>query len=73
MVNAEPRDAEQCYGVSHLSIFLDANLVGMLILFTKISTFHHENPQLLCHPIKFAIVDPSTAPDCKNKLTIKAT
>ena len=45
----------------------------MLILFTKISKFHHENPQCLRHPIKFAIVDPSTAPDCKTKLTIKAT
>ena len=25
------------------------------------------------HPIKFAVVDPSTAPDCTTKLTIKAT
>ena len=45
----------------------------MLILFTKISKFHHDNPQFLRHPIKFAIVDPSTAPDCTTKLTIKAT
>ena len=44
----------------------------MLILFTKISRFHDENPQFLQHPIKFAIVDPSTASDCATKLTIKA-
>ena len=62
MVKAEPLDAEHRYWVSHLSI-LYADLVGMLILFTKIPKFHHENPQFLCHPIKFAIVDPSTAPD----------
>ena len=46
--------------------------IGMLILFTKISKFHHENPQFLRHPIKFAIVDPSTTPDCTTKLTIEA-
>ena len=46
-------------GVSHLSI-LYADLVGMSILFTKISKLHHENPQFLRHPIKFAIVDPYT-------------
>ena len=45
----------------------------MLILFTKISKFNHENPQFLRQPIKFAIVDPSTAPDYTTKLTIKAT
>ena len=45
----------------------------MLILFPKISKFHHENPTFLRHPMKFAIADPSTAPDCKTKLTIKAT
>ena len=45
----------------------------MLILLTKISKFHHENPQFLRHPVKFAIIAPSAAPDCKTKLTIKAT
>ena len=45
----------------------------MLILFSKISKFDHENPQFLQHPIKFTIVDPSTASDCTTKLTTKAT
>ena len=45
----------------------------MSILFTKISKFHHENSQFLRYRIKFATFDPSTAPDCKTKLTIKAT
>ena len=66
MVNAD------CYGLSHPWILYE-DLVGMLILFTEISKFHYENPQFLRHPIKFAIVDPSTAPDCTTKLTIKAT
>ena len=44
------------------SLIFYADLVGMLILFTKISRFHHENPQLLRHPIKFAIVDSSATP-----------
>ena len=57
-----------CYGLSHSRI-LRADLVGMLILLTKISKFHHENPQFLRHPIKFAIVDSSTTPDCTTKLT----
>ena len=48
-------------------------ITAMLILFTKDLKFHHENPQFLLHPIKFAIVDSSTTPDCKTKLTIKAT
>ena len=48
-------------------------IVGMLILFTNISKFHHDSPQFLQHPIKFAIVDPSTASHCTTKLTIKAT
>ena len=65
-------NAEYCYGGPDLCN-LCANLVGMLILFTKRSKFHYENPQFLRHPIKFAIVDPSTAPDFKTKLTIKAT
>ena len=65
-------NAEHCYRVSYLLI-LCLDLVGMLILFTKISKFHHENRQLLRHPIKFSVVDPSTAPDNKTKLTIKAT
>ena len=59
MVSVESRNAEFCYGVSHLSV-LYADLVGMSILFTKISKFHQENPQFLCHPVKFAIVDPCT-------------
>ena len=42
-------------------------------LFTKISKFHHENPQFLQHPIKFAIVDPSKASDCTTKVSIEAT
>ena len=45
----------------------------MLILFTKLCRFHHENPQLLRHPLKFAIVDSSATPDSGTKLTIKAT
>ena len=61
-----------CCELPHPS-FLYADLVGMLILFTKLSRFHHENPQLLRHPIKFAIVDSSATPDCRTKLTIKAT
>ena len=65
-------NAEHCYGLSHLSM-LFAALVGMLTLCTKISKFHHENPQSLQHPIKFGIVVPSTALDCTTKLTIKAT
>ena len=66
MVNAD------CYGLSHCWLPY-ADLSGMLILFTKISKFHHENPQFLWEPIKLAIIDPSTAPDWATKLTIKAT
>ena len=58
------------YGISRISI-LYTDLVGMLILFTKISRFHHENQQFLRHPIKFA--DSSTIPDCITKLTFEAT
>ena len=54
-------------------LILYAGLVGMLILLTKMSKFHQENPQFLRHPIKFAIVDSSTINDYTNKLTIKAT
>ena len=64
MVNADR------YGLPHPSI-LYADLVGMLILFTKLSKFHHKDPQLLRHPIKFAIVDSGATPDCRT--TIKAT
>ena len=66
MVNAD------CYGLPHLSI-LYADQLGMLILFTKLSRFHHGNPQLLRHPFKFAIFDSSATPDSGTKLTIKAT
>ena len=45
----------------------------MSILFTEVSKFQHENPQFLRHPVKFAIVDRSTAPDSITKLTIKTT
>ena len=45
----------------------------LIIIFTKLSKFHRENPQFLRHPIKFAILDSSTTPDCTTKLTIKAT
>ena len=66
MVNADR------YGLPLPSI-LYADLAGMLILFTKLSKFHHENPQLLRHPFKFAIVDSSATPDCRTKLAIEAT
>ena len=65
-------ETADCYGLSH-PLIIYADLVGMLILFSKISKFHRENPQFLRHSIKFTIVDPSTAPDCTTKLTIKAT
>ena len=53
-------------------LILYVSLVGMLILFTELSKFHHGNPELLRHPIK-AIVDSSATPDCRTKLTIEAT
>ena len=40
---------------------------------TKIPKFHHENSQLLRHPIKFALVDSSKTPEYTTKLAVKAT
>ena len=64
------------YRQSHNFCSLNSSMqmmVGMLNLFAKISKFYHENPHFLRHPIKFAVVDSSTTPDCTTKLTIKAT